>query len=108
VTIRERDTGLAQLARNLDSAPCQNHLFFRPCLPGDCDNALPAIDLVVLLVLLLRKAADALRATGFDVTRLCAIGLCLMIGCGKQIVDNMTLGIIKVNKRSCEMLIIHH
>lgn len=83
--IRVRDTSFAQFARNIDSVSCQNHLFFRPCLPGDCDNALPAIDLVVLLVLLLRKAADALRATDFDVVRLCAIGLFLMIGSGKRI-----------------------
>jgi len=63
----------------MDVAPCRNHLFFRPCLPGDCDNALPARDLVVLPVLLLRKAADALRAMGFEVTFLCAIGLYLMV-----------------------------
>lgn len=72
------DTGLVQLARSIDFAARRNHPFFGPCLPGDCDNALPAIDLVVLLVFLLRKAADALRATDFDVVRLCAIGLYLM------------------------------
>jgi len=32
-----------------------------------------------LPVLLLRKAADALRAMGFEVTFLCAIGLYLMV-----------------------------
>lgn len=73
------DTGLAQLARSIDFAEHRNHLFFRPCLPGDCDNALPAIDLVVLLDFLLRNSADALRATGFEVTRLCGIGLYLMV-----------------------------